>query len=208
MNSDFKITLKNGHAITIAFDLDGVVIDFVQAFLNLVEKEKGRSYSKKDVTKYALYDILDITYDEYRNYTDQIITNIKSSSEPPPIPGAVKFFQKYSAYCEKFLFITARSVYAKEATEDWLKRHLNVDFEILFSYIKNKHDIARLYNIDYLVDDNEVTIRTARDAGFTGGILFKQLWNNSVPGAFNVSNWKELEALIEKLACTSTNCGG
>lgn len=111
---------------TIAFDLDGVVIDCVSVVVGIVNRELGTRFTVEEVDSWhwVREKVFELTQDrEYAekmeaNYFDPLVLR-----RSKPFPGAVIALATLSEIRDVH-FITSREGIAREATIDALREHI------------------------------------------------------------------------------------
>lgn len=183
---------------SLAFDIDGVLADTMTLFLSIARDEyliDGIKY--EDITCYMLEDCLDID----TKIIEAIITQILDGNHKEilnPIEGAPEVLTKIEKNCGNILFVTARPYMG--AIHDWISNILPIDsasIEIIATgSFESKAETLLKRNVSHFVDDRLETCFHLNDAGITP-VLFKQPWNRKNHPFVEVSNWNELESLIE-----------
>jgi len=183
---------------SIAFDIDDVVADTMQLFLDIAREEYGETdlYSE-DFTCYNLEDCLDLDPVILRKIFKRIIDGDYSATLYP-IDGAVEVLQRLADSFSPVLFITARPFAGPMAK--WLPHVLDVDQKdieiVAVGDFDKKAGILVERNISYFIDDRLETCFKLETKGITP-VLFSQPWNRKTHHFTEVHNWRELESLIE-----------
>lgn len=178
----------------VGVDIDGVVANFVAAFLPLVPERYGITIRERDIYVHDLYLVLGVRPHEA---LDLIRDTIRQDLQP--YPGAVRGLKRLRKSHEVTL-VTARPTDMMDVTRDWLENR-GIAYDGLLHFEEGlKH--TNNYSFDAFVDDH---LREA--LGFVERvphiIVFDHPWNRT----FNVgrlihrvSNWRRLVELIEALA--------
>lgn len=166
-----KLVQRKGDIVTIAVDLDGVLVEQVVPVLEKLKKEKGNlNISKCDINDW-----------EYPIEETNIKVEIERAEreeefvrQMPPMEGAIEALQVLSS---KFNIIIATS--REQRTDpwscEWLNEH-NVPYNKL---INTRSGGKALPHVDILVDDYVPNIERFIESGPAGrqAILFAQPWN-------------------------------
>ena len=115
-----------------------------------------------------------------------------------PFDGAPEVLRRLGQHYGPVLFVTARPYPGPIAK--WITDTIGLPPEsmeiIATGSFEGKTDILLKRNISYFIEDRFETCVLLKDAGITP-ILFKQPWNRENQLFYEVSNWKELEAIID-----------
>lgn len=187
----------------IAFDIDGVVINFTDAFLRAAKEKFGLLKDAKfsDVTRYQFYQCLDISSDDCYEIVNYVITN-PFICNVGPVEGAVKTLTELSKRID-LVFITARQSRFEIPTKKLIRFILpDIDKDkitIIHERGSKKHEILKKLNIEYFVDDKLTTCSTLKQQGIQA-ILYDSPWNQKEINVDRVLNWNELfEYLTNKI---------
>jgi uncharacterized protein len=178
----------------IGIDIDGVISNFVGAFIPLAERQYGISLRDKDIYVHDLYLVLGVREEEAMGLIRQAI-----ESDPQPYEGAIETLREL---CERHhvILMTARPKDLMSVTTDWLTRW-KVSFHDLIHLdegLKHEADLG----LDLIVDDH------LREAfGFIDKVphivIFDRPWNHTLNlGRLfeRVTDWNELLLLIRRLS--------
>ena len=180
----------------IAFDIDGVVADTMDVFVQLAHERYGFTrMSKQDISCYNLYDCLDLK----KEIIDDLICltlDDEHTLQIPPVPGAPEVLTQL-ARITPLRFVTAR-IWPESITE-WLYQSLpDVPAErirvIASGDPTTKLHILNDLEVCYFVEDRIETCRQLQDAGIFP-FLFDQPWNRGQNGDsfFRIENWTQLK---------------
>lgn len=183
---------------SVAFDIDGVVADTMTLFLDIARDEYNMDNIRyEDITSYTLEECLDID----TKVLEGIVSRLLDGSHTPtlkPIAGASRVLTRLVSNHSPILFVTARPYLGP--IYDWIQSLLNVDstaIEVVATgSFDGKADVLLERNISYFVEDRLETCFLLKEAGVIP-VLFKQPWNRNRHPFTEVSNWRELESLIE-----------
>jgi len=156
----YKLIKENKvSAYTIYVDMDGVIADFDQRFLDLAKMTPNKYKDKHGIQKF--WDFID----EENKVT--FWTGI------PLMPGAKKLMKYVSKYDYEILTAPSIKEQSKEGKMEWL-RNIHSDLfpntpKVNFKFSKEKHTVKpTLTKTDILIDDRQDTINTWEAAGGTG----------------------------------------
>ncbi|MBZ4659374.1 MAG: haloacid dehalogenase [Desulfacinum sp.] len=181
----------------IAFDIDGVVADTMQVFVDLARTRYGLTHLRKDhLICYNLYqcvpapahvidDLICLTLDD--DHTLRV----------PAMEGAAEVLTRLAGY-GPLRFVTARIW--PESIVRWLQGLLP---EVPAGSIQVtatgdpevKHRVLREMGVRYFVEDRLETCRLLADQGFVP-ILFDQPWNQEGAPFPRIYSWSELNDLL------------
>ena len=185
--------------IKVAFDIDGVVVNFNDSFLRTAHNVFNTLHgvTRNDVINYNYWECLDISKDRCFDIVNYVLQNpIKCNISP--ITGSVDALTKLSKHMD-LLFITARRMNCAQQTYDTVHSFLpNIDknkIKIIHMRGSKKHEILKEHGIKYFVDDKLTTCLTLKKQGIKP-ILFDSPWNQSKDKLFRVNSWNELSNFI------------
>lgn len=175
----------------IGVDIDGVVANFVAAFIPLVRKRFGLVVREQDIYVHDLYLVLGIRPDQAM---ELIRETIRCDLEPYPgaAQGLARLRQKHHV-----TLVTARPPDMMDITKEWLARRDIPHDQLLHFEEGAKHE--NQYAFDVFIDDH------LREAfGFINKvphiIIFDHPWNRT----FNLGgllkrarNWREVVSLVD-----------
>ncbi|RLD16219.1 MAG: hypothetical protein DRI36_06005 [Caldiserica bacterium] len=182
----------------IGIDIDGVLTDTANVFLDYVYRIYGKRYTVSQITDYFFEEVLDLSIEEVNRIWEEIFRdNIWENL--PPIDGAVEVVQelqrKYPIY-----IITARPEIALEGTKKWLENY-GIKYEkLIIANLDTKVGFMRKENINltYFIEDRwEFAVEFAKEGIFV--FLLNQPWNikkGDFPGVRRVNNWKEIGEIL------------
>ncbi len=183
---------------SIAFDIDGVVADTMTLFLDIARDEYNIDWIRlEDINCYQLEECLNLD----TGIIGSIINRIMDGDYTvplKPIAGAPDVLSRLGRQNGSILFVTARPYL--NPIDDWIKNILTLDpgsIEVVATgSFEAKVDVLVERDITYFVEDRLETCFPIQAAGLVP-VLFKQPWNRGHHPFMEVSNWKDLESLIE-----------
>ncbi|CAG34801.1 5' nucleotidase, NT5C type [Desulfotalea psychrophila] len=181
----------------IGFDFDGVIANTASYFINLAKEKHNIHINLEDITNFDVEECLNMS----KEMADDIFMEIMQdsmSTRLQPLAGAIqtlsKIAQKHSA-----TIITARPI--QRPVEIWLERHFSAEILPKINLVAmGDHDgkvrYARERGIKYFVDDRADTCLQFARENFTP-LVFEQPWNRGRHSLTTVSNWQEIQDLVE-----------
>ena len=185
----------------IAFDIDGVVLDFTECFLKTAKFEFGILKETKfsDITRYEYSECLDISNDTVFYIVDYILNN-SSKYKISPVNGAVEVLTKISKHIP-LVFVTARHGYSIEQTKESLHSILpGVDkskIKIIHCKGSEKISVLKKLNINHFIDDRTRNCRILKENGINV-FLFDRPWNKTTETFNHVKSWDDIWDLLKK----------
>jgi len=187
----------------IGIDIDEVIAEFLDSFLEFYNSKYEKNFQKKDFKSYIFEEILGGTHED----AIELIKEHGYKWEIKLVEGALDSIRKLAEKHE-LIILTARHPMFKNETEDFLKVHFgNVLSEIYYTgeafqkYGVTKSDICKELNIDILIEDNKIFSLECAEKGIKV-LLFDKPWNQDCFEHENVLrayNWKEILEKIEKM---------
>jgi uncharacterized protein len=181
---------------SIAFDIDGVVADTMGLFLTLGQDLFGIAHVRyTDITDYHLDRCLDIDPQTIGAIVERII---EGDYDCPlePLRGAAKVLRRLGHY-GPIRMVTARPKTGPMAS--WMEalllpeRH-PVEITATGSF-EAKADVLAGQGVSHFVEDRLETCFFLEERGITP-VLFRQPWNRQPHPFIEVSDWDQLEDLI------------
>ena len=182
---------------SIAFDIDGVVADFMALFINFARVTYHVDWIKyKDITSYDLFECLDMDAEIIADMLERLLSGDYDLALPA-IAGAPDGLGRLGAK-HPVLMVTARS--DTDTIGPWMEALLkpyNLKFEIIpTGNFDAKIQVLLDRNIRHFVEDRLETCFSLHQAGITP-IVFRQPWNRSPHPFIEVTTWAELMKLID-----------
>jgi uncharacterized protein len=184
--------------MAVAFDIDGVVADTISLFVEIIKNDFNIGWLKyEDITSYSFESIEGIDHDVMTAAIEKLLEG-NYSGPLVPFEGAPDVLRRLGQHYGPVLFVTARPHPGPIA--QWITDAIGLQPEsieiVATGSFEGKIDILLERNISYFIEDRFETCVLLKDAGITP-ILFKQPWNRQNQLFYEVSNWKELEAIID-----------
>ena len=181
----------------IAFDIDGVVADTMQLFLDIGQDLYGIGHVRySDITDYHLDRCLDIDSDTIGAIVQHIIEG-DYGCPLEPLRGAAKVLRRLGGY-GPIRMVTARP--KRGPMDAWVAELLPPDqytVEITATgSFEAKANVLTAQGVSYFVEDRLETCFHIREHGITP-VLFQQPWNRQPHPFIEVSDWEQLEGLID-----------
>ncbi|MGC8735470.1 MAG: 5' nucleotidase, NT5C type [Dissulfurimicrobium sp.] len=182
----------------IAFDIDGVIADTMESFLNIARKEFGITHIKKDhITSYWLEDCISIPIHITHAIIDRLVKD-PFGTALTPIEGAREALSTLIPH-SSLTFVTARP--DSGPITEWLhsilpeatRHRLNV---IATGEHAKKVDVLKAIGVSYFVEDNLDTCDSLYREGINA-IVFDQPWNRGHTPFLRVTSWKEIMEMIK-----------
>lgn len=184
----------------IGIDLDEVIADSLNSFLEFHNDTYGTSLTRKQFYCYEVWKILGEAPEEtiqkfYDFYKTHYFDNVK------PVAGSVEGIEKLSKN-HKLMVITARPKNISKKTEKWLDKYFTDKFSAIHftnSYslqgeeIK-KSELCQKLEVDVLIEDSPYNAKECI-SNKTKIILLDRPWNETEKvktGISRVYSWKEI----------------
>jgi 5'(3')-deoxyribonucleotidase len=182
---------------TIGFDIDGVVANTMQLFLDILLEVYGINHiALNDINRYDLKSCLDLE-PQVITAINQSINEGTYSGRLEPMEGAAGVLERLCAY-GPIRLVTARP--CPGPIEPWMAREFSLNgcpVKITATGgFDNKAEVLKAEEIDFFVEDRLETCFLLQDHDITP-ILFAQPWNREPHPFKEVADWKQLESLID-----------
>jgi uncharacterized HAD superfamily protein len=183
--------------LQVGFDIDGVVANTMQLFLDIAREVFGLNHIRlEDITSYSLEQCLDMEPEIIAQITDRIIDGDYPCTLLP-IEGAIDVLGRLATYGPIHM-VTARPELGP--IEPWIAQLLPADgcdvHMVATGSFENKADVLKHLNIHYFVEDRLETCYLLKEQGIYP-VLFAQPWNRQRHPFVEVRGWPELESLID-----------
>ncbi len=181
----------------VAFDVDGVVADTMQLFVEIAREEFGITDLRyEDITCYELTECLDIDPDTLKNLVIRLLDD-ESTAALTPLPGAVEVLTAIGRQSEALRFVTARP--DLDAIDRWLRRQIPLPKgaidTVATGAFEAKAEVLLSKGVTWFVEDRLETCHQLAELGINP-ILFRQPWNRQEHPYPEVGNWGELRGMI------------
>ncbi len=203
----------NKEKIKIGIDLDEVVADFINKFLEFYNGKYEKNILKEDIKSYNLWENDFFGFD--KQGAIQIVDEFYDSElfdEMELIQDATRVIRELSDDFEIFI-VTSRPLRFKEKTENFLKNN-QILYEIIYSNeihnangSKNKADICKELGVNILIDDNKDYAKNCAENNIKVFLLSKP-WNSNHEKHENiikVENWQEILDIVKDQNFSSKN---
>jgi 5'(3')-deoxyribonucleotidase len=181
----------------IGFDIDGVLANTMQLFLDILLEVYGINHiSLDDITRYELEACLDID-PQIISAANQSIIDGNHPGRLAPMDGAARVLKRLSAY-GPIRLVTARPYPGPIRT--WVEGILPSDqYPVQITAtgsFDSKADILKSEDITFFVEDRLETCFLLQNYDITP-VLFAQPWNRQPHPFEEVDSWAQLERLID-----------
>ncbi|MGE0083308.1 MAG: haloacid dehalogenase [Desulfococcaceae bacterium] len=182
---------------SLAFDIDGVVADTMNLFLDIVREDHGiHDVQYEHITRYMLEECLDIHPDIISDVIAKLLDGSRDAGLKP-IAGARRVLTRLGKEYAPVRFVTARP--NPGPISEWMQNLLQIDparIDIVATgSFEAKTEVLREKGVSHFVEDRLETCFLLKEEGITP-LVFRQPWNR-VPHPFTeVGTWQELENLI------------
>lgn len=189
----------------IGIDLDEVLADFAECYLQFYNMKKNTNHKRSEMFSYYFEDIFKDPIDEiinliYEMYESGFYKNMT------PVKGSIDGVQKLKEKHQLFV-ITSRQKHFEVQTMEWIEKFFPDTFEkvILTNYAskegkeKSKADICNDLEIDVFIDD-QIRYCNACLNQKRSVFIFDCPWNKEgeiSPDIVRVQNWAEI---VQKIA--------
>jgi len=178
-----------------AFDLDGVIADSLQAYLDYFDERFGIRLTKSKITKWRLDKISGLnaqkvlgTFEVVFNDPDRIV----------PMSGSIECLKKYYEIVGNIPIISHR--FGKNGVagaRKWLNKYLKGKYTLIIASPDEKVEIVKKRKYFGLVEDNPDTAFRVAESGFLS-IIFHTPYNQFMkhPNIIRVYDWVGLGMLL------------
>lgn len=178
----------------VILDCDGVIVDFVSAYLGLINYHGRTSHVPEDITDWDIVGCLDVPQPVVKKVHEYI--DYSFCRDLPPIPGAVEGVKELMKHTE-VLFLTSPWGGARgwhTAREEWLQEHLGAKSNQIM------HGSAKEWVVaDVFVDDKSSMVEKWQAAHPKGlGVLWDQPWGRNSNHPVRTRDWAELLRLVTR----------
>jgi 5'(3')-deoxyribonucleotidase len=175
-------------------DADGVFVDFVKGFFQVIKTVTGKEFTQDQITGFDIGQSLGLTSDEMEAVHSQIKPGFCRALEP--IPDAIRWIQRINATCAEVYVVTSPLSSVPTWTherEAWIKEHLGLHHSHVL------HGSAKhLVRGDFFVDDKAETVEKWNLHNLGTAVMWKRPWNERYPWhGHRFNEWNKLEAVIQ-----------
>jgi len=212
VNIDIFIQKKPGTAMaSIYIDIDDVLAESHQTFLQVLDKEFGKKATYAQITSFDLKQSFSLTDEEYRHFfecihePDEIISH-------RPVPGARAVMKKWHENGHRISILTGRPADTEAVSLEWLDRQgFTYDtFSIVNKYARkgsegngsiSLDDLSR-QSFDLAVEDSAGMAAFLSETMHVSVALLDRPWNRNFTFNGNVHrccNWDDIQARFDHL---------
>jgi 5'(3')-deoxyribonucleotidase len=185
----------------LGIDLDGVMCDFVDAFLKKVDNLYGIKLEEKNIKEPKLAEYINglLPANLKRQSSEELYFDLCTHHffrNLKPYDGAIDAVRTLAREHE-IVFITRPVDYyhSTSAKESWLREHLNgVDYSLIFV---NSFEAKRYINVDLMVDDDP---RVLSSLETQIPVMVNRPWNeNYTKWAYRINGMSDLVSTIKDI---------
>lgn len=181
----------------VAFDIDGVIADTMQLFIDIAREVYGITTVRyENITRYDLDTCLDIGPE----IISEIVQRITEGNYPcclEPIPGAERVLNRLRMF-GPILLVTARPKLGP--IKAWVDQMLGAapsDIEVIATgSFEAKSDALLQKDVAFFVDDRLDTCFLLQQHDITP-LVYVQPWNRQNHPFLEIDGWRQLEMLID-----------
>jgi len=180
----------------LGIDLDGVVANFTQGWMNFYNRQFGTELEAADSKRWN--DLVDLTHfqdiDEFWGWSSDL-DGRSVFWHLDPFPGAVEALRSLAGAGHHIVILTTKPHFAVDDTHEWIERHRIPAHEV--------HILEDKWRIDcpvYLDDGPHVLPGLVRHRPASTVCRYVRPWNSPVPGAVDVSSFSEFRDVVDRLA--------
>jgi 5'(3')-deoxyribonucleotidase len=196
---------------TLLLDADGVVFDFIGAFMRVAQRVTGKRYERAQVTDWNITKALGISPEEERRIYDHIRQPGFAFKEIAPYLGAVEGVQYLMKRAEVY-FVTSPIRSTRDEQAAWNSPFSVEDPHVLTWMHDREHALMKHFGIDehhvvhtsakhlvagnVFVDDKPANVRRWQEHNAGLGMLWHQEYNRGavLPRVFD---WEGVAAALE-----------
>lgn len=182
--------LPGGVKIKVGLDLDGVVCNYQQYFIDVLNKDRGSNYTLED---WKDWDFSDAHFkgDEFK---ERVLDSMKHLEYLSPMEGALNGIRRLRNH-HTIHVITHRFEEGRLNTLRWLDRY-GVDFQSL-TFTDKKGKLASILGIDLMIEDSELHAKDLANQGVKV-LLYDNLYNQNCSGRLieRVTGWDDIVKIL------------
>ncbi|HOK40992.1 MAG TPA: HAD hydrolase-like protein [bacterium] len=140
--------------LNLGIDIDGVIADSVNTFLNYLNKMFNKNFKYEDIKEYRFENIYKVSEKEMEYFTKKF-TEEKGWLKLEPFPDAKKFLDEIKEYFNIYIITSRPKELTEEMTYKWLEKNKIYYDKIFFMENDCKYLTAKKYNINlnYFIED-------------------------------------------------------
>lgn len=177
-------------------DLDGVVANFTQGWMDFYNREFGTDLEVEDSQRWN--DLVELTH--FRNIGEfwRWSSDLDGRSvfwHLEPFPGAVEALTELSVEGHEIVIITTKPRYAHGDTYDWIEKHAVPADEV--------HILEDKWLVDadvYLDDGPHILPKLVANRPEATVCRYVRPWNRPVSGTVDVRDFTEFRDVVDRLA--------
>ena len=171
-------------AFTIGVDCDDVVLDLVENWIKLYNKDFNHNLKKESITDWSISKFVKRAA---KKHIYSYIEKGEVFSTSKPVPNALETIQWLKELGHRVIYITAND--PENVKFKWLLDNNFIDDidDFVVAYDKS------LILSDFLIDDRWENVKDRH-----GGILYSQPWNLKYEFENRVDNWQDFKEKFEK----------
>jgi len=173
--------------LILGVDIDNVINNFYIPMSKLIEK---KFKIKVDVTKYDLFDKLNMNDSARRKFYEDNIEWLDNNIKPNW--RCSLYLHKLQSYF-KIIILTARHYNIAPETQNWLIRY-DIPFDEIHFNTGNKVDACKFFKVNYMIEDSPFNLRKLNKEGIAT-LIFNQPFNQRVAEteiATRVTSWEDI----------------
>lgn len=191
--------------LPIYVDLDDVITGTIQAFIEIVRREFGKSYTRDQIRDFDLKKSFHLTQTEYEHLFE-VVHRADEVLKMECIEGAVDVLSSWSEAGYPISIVTGRLTSTYEATLEWLSKHqVPYDsFTMVNKYNRAEMDMSIAVTLEQLaghsfhlaVEDSAAMAAFLSNDMNTPVALLDRPWNRTLELNSNIkrfSGWQELQ---------------
>jgi len=188
--------------VKIGIDIDGVIADFVGAFLPKLNTICRCGF--EDIIHYDFKENIPVDETEYEQLWQEEVSNGRIYDRLVPVEGA-KVALEHLSEKHNILLISTRKRVLKEMTLKWLRDN-EIPFHELHLVENRKEKIAMMSDCDIVIEDDLEVARMVQQRGVRI-LLFDYPWNRIAKAIKRVNSWGEALAIVEMQESTEGSDG-
>lgn len=180
--------------MNIVFDLDEILCNFTEPFLEWYNKEHGTNFKREEWTRYRFHDAFGVNKEYERK--EFLRFNELCLSDLPIVSGSKEGVIKLKERGNNLNIVTARSAWMHPNIEDMTKLWVEKNFpncfkEILWGHYESKLSACLKVGADIIIEDNFHFVSECAEHGIRA-ILFDCPWNKKYYFKERVYNWEQI----------------